>query len=158
MFSFLFVIFIYLFPYDELSSINGGKGMSKQFDQLITEEMVTQFFEWSQQKKEIESKMEEYKKAFHLYFDQNIGLHSKGQIKIGNYKLQRLIRKTEKYDEIETVQRLEELNFNDLIQIVKRPDEEKIKSAIHLGLLKEKDLEGCLKVYSSPAISVKLDK
>lgn len=132
--------------------------MSKQLDHLITEEMVTQYFEWSQQKKEIESKMEEYKKAFHLYFDQNVGLNTKGQVKIGNYKLQRLIRKTEKYDDVQTVQRLEELQLNDLIQVVKRPDEDKIKSAIHLGFLKENDLDGCLKVYSSSAISVKLDK
>lgn len=128
--------------------------MRKQVD-LVTEEMVTQYFEWSQQKKEIESKMEEYKKAFHHFFDQQVGLNTKGQVKIGDYKLQRLIRKTEKYDETQTVQRLEDLKLHDLIQIVKRPDEEKIKSAIHLGFLKESDLEGCLKVYSSPAISVK---
>ncbi|MGV3466760.1 MAG: hypothetical protein ACO1OT_15905 [Heyndrickxia sp.] len=131
--------------------------MSKQVESL-TEEMMTQYFEWSQQKKEIETKMEEYKKAFHHYFDQQVGLNAKGQVKIGNYILQRLIRKTEKYDEVQTVQRLEDLQLNDLIQIVKRPDAEKIKSAIHLGFLKESDLEGCLKVYSSPAISVKLDK
>ncbi|MBS4173914.1 hypothetical protein [Bacillus sp. FJAT-49736] len=132
--------------------------MNTKKENVLTEEMVAKYFELNQQKKDIENKMEEYKKAFHLYFDTNVGLLTKGQVKIGNYKLQRMIRKTEKYDEEQTVKRLEDLNFSDLIQIVKRPDEEKIKSAIQLGLLKENDLEECLKVYSSPAISVKLDK
>jgi hypothetical protein len=136
----------------------GDKIVSKQTNHLVTEEMVTQYYELSQRKKEIENKMEEYKKIFHHYFDNNVGINTKGQIKIGSFKLQRQIRTTEKYDEAVTVQRLEDLNLNDLIQIVKRPDEEKIKSAIHLGFLKENDIEGCRKIYSSPAISVKLDK
>lgn len=74
---------------------------------------------------------------------------------MNGYKLQRQMRKVEKYNEEETVKRLEELQMTDLIQIVKKPDEVKIKSAINLGLLNEQHLDGCLVTTYSPAISVK---
>jgi hypothetical protein len=45
--------------------------------------------------------------------------------------------------------------MTDLVQVVKKPDDAKIKSALQLGLLDEKNLEGCIVTTYSPAISVK---
>jgi hypothetical protein len=45
--------------------------------------------------------------------------------------------------------------MNELVQVVKIPDEAKIKSAIQLGLLSERDLDGCLTTSTSFAITVK---
>lgn len=120
----------------------------------ITKEMVERYYELSQEKKEIEAEMNHLKKIFHLYFDQEVGEHNKGEIVKDRYKLQRQVRKTEKYKEKETIERLEQLNLNELIQIVKKPDHDKIKSAISLGLLQKEDLKGCQTSTYSKAISV----
>ncbi|WP_090635413.1 hypothetical protein [Neobacillus massiliamazoniensis] len=124
-------------------------------DTFITGDMLVQYYELNKQKKEIELEMDTLKDAFHQYFNQLIGPNDKGEITISGYKLQRQIRKTEKYNDEETIKRLEELQLNDLIQVVKKPDDVKIKSALHLGLLKEEQLDGCIITTYSPAISVK---
>ncbi|MDQ0343195.1 hypothetical protein J2S14_002009 [Lederbergia wuyishanensis] len=129
--------------------------MKKNQDTLITGEMLINYYELNKKKKEIEAEMNHLKNIFHDYFDRQIGSHDKGEITLNGYKLQRQIRKTEKFNEDETVKRLEDLKMNDLIQIVKKPDALKIKSAINLGFLQEKDLEGCIVTTTSPAISVK---
>ncbi|MBW8351525.1 hypothetical protein K0H71_19085 [Bacillus sp. IITD106] len=124
-------------------------------DTLITGEMLINYYELNKKKKEIEAEMNHLKEIFHDYFNRQIGSLDKAEITLNGYKLQRQIRKTEKFKEEETVKRLEELKMNDLIQTVKKPDAQKIKSAIHLGFLQEKDLDGCIVTTTTPAISVK---
>ncbi|MBT2757276.1 hypothetical protein AB1K84_09635 [Mesobacillus foraminis] len=120
----------------------------------ITREMLAHYLELNRKKKEVESEIEQLKTAFNEYFDQSVGKNTKGEMVMREYKLQRQIRKTEKFQQEKTVQKLEELNLTELIQ--KRPDEGKIKSAIDLGLIKEEDLQDCRTVSSSQAIYVKL--
>lgn len=120
---------------------------------VITREMLAHYLELHHKKKEVETELEELKRAFNDYFDLSVGKNAKGEMVLRDYKLQRQIRKTEKFKQEQTVKRLEELNLLDLIQ--KKPDEGKIKSAIQLGLLHEEDLEGCKTVNSSQAIYVK---
>jgi hypothetical protein len=127
----------------------------KNGDSLITENMVVNYYELNKKKKEIEAELNLLKNSFHEYFNNLVGSTDKGEITVNGYKLQRQMRKVEKYNEEVTVKRLEELQMTDLIQVVKRPDDVKIKSAINLGLLNEQHLEGCLVTTYSPAISVK---
>lgn len=120
---------------------------------FITREMLANYDELNRRKKEIEIQLDELKKAFNQYFDMAFGKNVKGELVIDDFKLQRQIRITEKYEQEATVHRLEELNLMDLIQ--KKPDESKIKSAINLGLLKDEDLAGCKIINTSQAIYVK---
>ncbi|MBM7619082.1 hypothetical protein JOC95_000931 [Bacillus tianshenii] len=129
--------------------------MSKRTEQQLTADMLEKYYEYNKKKKEIEAEMNHLKEVFHQYFDHQLGSDDKGEVLLGGFKLQRQVRKTEKYREDTTIKRLEELKMEDLIQVVKKPDEAKIKSAIQLGLLKEEDLEGCLTTSTSLAISVK---
>ncbi|GAA0315223.1 hypothetical protein GCM10008967_02180 [Bacillus carboniphilus] len=129
--------------------------MSKENEKTITKEMLSEYYRLHLSKKEIEAQMNTLKKLFHEYFDEKIGVNEKGEITILGYKLQRQIRSVEQFDETTTVERLEKLNMEDLIQTVKRPDEEKIYSAISLGFLKREDLEDCILSKHSGAISVK---
>lgn len=122
---------------------------------LITSEMIARYYELSKIKKELEAEMNDLKEIFHIFFDDQVGGNMKGELIVDGLKLQRQIRKTEKYREEETVQKLEELNMNDLILIVKQPDDEKIAAALNLGLLAEEDLKGCKLTSYSKAISVK---
>lgn len=124
----------------------------------ITKTMLWEYNQLNEQKKDIEIKLEELKKIFHHYFDESVGANEKGELIIEGYKLQRQIRKVEKFDNAKTVDRLESLNMLDLVQIIKKPDEEKVKAAINLGFLTEDDLEGCISVQSSGAIYVKPQK
>ncbi|WP_156291833.1 hypothetical protein [Oceanobacillus salinisoli] len=121
----------------------------------ITQEMIERYYNLNRIKKEVEAEMNQLKKTFHTYFDNEVGENEKGEWTTGTYKLQRQVRKTEKFNDNETVERLEELNMNDLIQVVKKPDGDKIDAAINLGLLKAEDLEGCRVVSYSRAISVR---
>jgi hypothetical protein len=138
------------YTFDEEERILG-----KQNDSFITDEMLVQYYELSKKKKEIELEMNELKDTFHDYFNKLVGPNNKAEVTINGYKLQRQMRKIEKYNEAVTVKRLEELNMIDLVQVVKKPDDAKIKSALQLGLLDEKNLEGCIVTSYSPAISVK---
>jgi hypothetical protein len=117
--------------------------------------MLVKYYELSKKKKEIELEMNELKDTFHDYFNKLVGPNNKAEVTINGYKLQRQMRKIEKYNEEVTVKRLEELQMIDLVQVVKKPDDAKIKSALQLGLLDEKNLEGCIVTSYSPAISVK---
>ena len=124
-------------------------------DSFITDEMLVKYYELNKKKKEIELEMNELKDTFHDYFNKLVGPNNKAEITINGYKLQRQMRKIEKYNEEVTVKRLEELNLSELVQIVKKPDDVKIKSALQLGLLSEQQLEGCVNTSYSPAISIK---
>jgi hypothetical protein len=127
----------------------------KQNNSFITDEMLVKYYELNKKKKEIELEMNQLKDTFHDYFNNLVGPDNKAEVTINGYKLQRQVRKVEKYNEEVTVRRLEELQMSDLVQIVKKPDDAKIKSALHLGLLNEQQLEGCIVTTYSPAISVK---
>ncbi|MCM3691330.1 hypothetical protein [Neobacillus niacini] len=129
--------------------------MVKQNDSFITDAMLVKYYELSKKKKEIELEMNDLKDTFHDYFNKLVGPNNKAEVTINGYKLQRQMRKIEKYNEEVTVKRLEELQMTDLVQVVKKPDDAKIKSALQLGLLDEKNLEGCIVTSYSPAISVK---
>ncbi len=122
---------------------------------LITGDMIIKYNELSAQKKKIESEMNQLKELFNTYFDQQVGVNTKGEIIDNGLKLQRQIRKAERFNEPQTVQRLEELNMHDLIETVKRPDEKKIEAAISLGFLNEEELANCRIITYSKAISVK---
>ena len=124
-------------------------------DTLITGDMLVKYYELNKQKKEIELEINQLKDHFHHYFDQLIGKNLKGELTISGYKLQRQIRNTEKYNDEVAIKRLEELKMNDLIQIVKKPDEVKIKAAIDLGLLQANQIEDCIIKSCAPAITVK---
>lgn len=117
--------------------------------------MLIEYERLNQSKKEIEAQMNKLKKHFHAYFDETVGENEKGELVLEGYKLQRLIRSVEQFDEEKTVEKLEELNMKDLIQIVKRPDEEKIHAALNLGFLKREDIEQCILNKKTGAISVK---
>jgi hypothetical protein len=129
--------------------------MVRKNDPLITGEMLVQYYELTKQKKEIDLEMNELKDIFHRYFNEVAGTEEKGEISINGYKLQRQMRKSEKYNEEVTIKRLEDLKMNDLIQVVKKPDDVKIKAALNLGLLNEEHLDGCIITTFSPAITVK---
>jgi len=122
---------------------------------LITGDMLVRYYELNKQKKEIELEVNQLKDTFQNYFNNLIGTNHKGEITISGYKLQRQIRKTDKYNEEETIKRLEELQMNDLIQVIKKPDDVKIKAALDLGLLSEIHLDGCITTTFASAISVK---
>ncbi|MGE8202995.1 hypothetical protein ACQKP0_00295 [Heyndrickxia sp. NPDC080065] len=127
--------------------------MKNDVDYLITREMLLRYDNLNRKKKEVETELDELKKIFNHFFDASVGKNVKGEITISEYKLQRQIRTSEKFEQETTLKRLEELNMLDLIQ--KRPDEGKIKSALNLGLIKDSDLEGCIKTNCSSAIYVK---
>lgn len=131
------------------------RNLVKQDDSFITDEMLVNYYELNKKKKEIELELNDLKDTFHNYFNKLVGPNNKAEITINGYKLQRQMRKIEKYNEDVTVKRLEALKMSELIQIVKKPDDAKIKSALQLGLLNEQNLEGCIVTSYSPAISIK---
>ncbi|MEH7547210.1 hypothetical protein [Neobacillus vireti] len=122
---------------------------------LITGEMLRRYYELNKQKKEIELEMNQLKDIFQSYFNQQVGTQQKGEITANGFKLQRQIRKIEKFHEVDTVKRLEELQMTDLIQVIRRPDDTKIKAALQLGLLTHSHLDGCVTTSYTPALSVK---
>ncbi|WP_240338365.1 hypothetical protein [Peribacillus alkalitolerans] len=129
--------------------------MINKNETLMTGDMLIKYYELNKKKKEIELELNELKDLFHHYFDNQVGLNDKGEVTINGYKLQRQVRKTEKFNDDLTIKRLEELNMNDLIQVIRKPDDVKIKAALNLGLIHPTDLDGCIITSSSPAISVK---
>ena len=122
---------------------------------LITGEMLRRYYELNKQRKEIELEMNELKDVFQSYFNTLVGTQQKGEITANGFKLQRQIRKIEKFHEADTVKRLEELQMTDLIQVIRRPDDTKIKAALELGLLTHSHLDGCVTTSYTPALSVK---
>ncbi|WP_087974099.1 hypothetical protein [Oceanobacillus rekensis] len=122
---------------------------------LITEEMLARFYDLNKMKKEIEAEMSQLKSNFHACMDKFAGANEKGEITEGGFTLLRQIRKSEKFSEKDTVERLEELRLDDLINVVKKPDDGKINAAIELGLLEGKELEDCRITRYTAAIAVK---
>ncbi|PAV31224.1 hypothetical protein CIL05_00780 [Virgibacillus profundi] len=124
-------------------------------DTLLTGDMIKKYYDLNQRKKEIEQEMNHLKKIFNTYFDGEAGSGSKGEFSHNGFKLQRQIRKSEKFKDELTISRLEDLNMSDLIKVVKKPDDKKINAAVSLGLLKEEDLEECRITNYSAAITVR---
>lgn len=124
----------------------------------ITKNMLWEYNRLNEEKKEIEAKLNNMKDIFNHYFDANVGENEKGELVIEDLKLERQIRKVEKFNDAKTVDRLESLNMLDLVQTIKRPDEEKVKAALNLGFLTNKDLEGCISLKTTGAIYVKPQK
>lgn len=122
---------------------------------LITEEMVEQFYRLNKQAKEVEKQLTQLKKTFNQYFDLTVGKNQKGSIQFGSFVLQRQIRVSEKFREEETIEKLEKLHLADCIKIVKQVDEEKIKAAMTLGLLSEETLSDYKERKQIPVIAVK---
>lgn len=115
----------------------------------INGDMLARYYQLNAMKKEIEAEMNQFKNEFNQFFDASVGVNVRGDFSDKGYKLQRQIRKTEKFDEKLTVGRLEELQMEDLIETVRRPDKTKIHAAIELGLLREDQLEDLrVKSYS----------
>lgn len=121
----------------------------------VTEEMVARYYTLNRQAKTIEKEMDALKKTFNEYFDETVGHGTKGEIHLGNYKLQRQIRTSERYIDDKTVQKLEALRLTDCVRIVKRPDEQKIEAALTLGLLSVDELSDCKVRKVSKAIYVR---
>ncbi|WP_026694039.1 hypothetical protein [Peribacillus kribbensis] len=129
--------------------------MEKNMDTVITEYMVSRYHELHKQSKQIEKEMNELKNSFHCYFDQAVGREGRGELEFPRYKLQRQVRKAESYQVQSTIELLEKMNLTDCIEIVRRPHDEKIKSAITLGFLEPTDLEECIIRKITAAIVVK---
>lgn len=107
----------------------------------VLEAEVKRYFELMKQKKDVEQEMNDLKKKFHDILDATFGKQTKGEIKLGHYKLQRQIRTSINYDNEGTVQQLEQLNLRDFIIERKVVDTEKLESAISLGLVEEEDFK-----------------
>jgi hypothetical protein len=123
---------------------------------VITEEMVARFFQLVKKEKEIEKELNQLKRQFNDYFDAKVGNSEKGEKEIGPYRLQRQIRVRESYKEEEVVRKLEELNLQDCIQYIKKPDYRKLEAAIALGLLSEGELDEYKERKFTPVITVKI--
>ncbi|MGG3573981.1 hypothetical protein ABES25_15625 [Bacillus gobiensis] len=122
-------------------------------DFTITKELLSHYHHLSMKAKELNEELNQLKKIFNDYFDRTAGKQMKGEIQIGDYKLQRQIRKTESFHDVKTVEKLEELRLTDCI--VKKPDKEKIEAAITLGILSSEDLNDCIIKKMSQAIVLK---
>lgn len=107
-------------------------------------DMLARYYDLNMMKKEIDKEMNELKATFNQFFDETVGVNLKGEIERNGYKLQRQIRKAERFNEDLTVKRLQELKMEDLIETVRLPDKTKIHAAIELGLLREDQVEDLL--------------
>lgn len=116
---------------------------------------MTRYYELNRQAKEINKQLNQLKKTFNDYFNETVGEDTKGELLLGKYKLQRQVRRSETYIADKTVQKLEALNMTDCIQVVRRPDEQKINAAVTLGLLPATELDDCKEAKVSVAIYVK---
>lgn len=121
----------------------------------INGDMLARYYQLNEMKKEVEKEMGQLKEEFNQYFDEAVGVNVRGEFAEMGYKLQRQIRKTEKFDEASTVKRLQEMQMEDLIETVRRPDKTKIHAALELGLLREDQVEDLRVRNYSQAIVVK---
>ncbi|MDL4841749.1 hypothetical protein [Aquibacillus rhizosphaerae] len=121
----------------------------------ISEETLKKYYDLNTQKKVLEGEMNQIKKQIHSFLDESFGKEQKGEVKRGKYKAQRTIRSSVNYDEEKTVQKLEELNLEDLILQVKRPDTEKLDAAFKIDLVNEDAFADCKTNKLSQSITVK---
>lgn len=121
----------------------------------INADKLERFYNLQEMKREIEQELGELKKEFNQAFDESVGKNQTGEFSQGGYQLKRQIRKTEKFNEEQTVHRLEDLRMGDLIETVRRPDKAKIQAAIELGLLRADQLEDLVVRHYSKALIAK---
>lgn len=121
----------------------------------LSEEVLQKYYDLNNQKKELDKQMKEVKKQIHDYLDEAFGMKQKGEVKRGKYKAQRVIRSSVHYDGEKTVQKLEQLNLEDFIVLVKQPDTEKLEAAMKIDLVKEEDFADCKTNKLTQAITVK---
>ncbi|MED4401907.1 host-nuclease inhibitor Gam family protein [Metabacillus fastidiosus] len=122
---------------------------------MLTEEMVIRYQQLIEQNKQLEEEISELKREFHQFFNEQYGEEKKGEVKLGNYKIQRQIRKSETLLEDKTVEMLENLKLTDCILTVKKPDKEKIAAAVTLGAISTQSIEECLIRKTTQAIVVR---
>lgn len=132
----------------------GGIKMSVLRDSL-SESLLARYVDLNNRAKEIKEEMDKIKHVFHVYFDEQSGPGEKAEIQIGDYFVQRQIRVTEGFDDEKAVSQLEALNLTDCIKYVKKADDQKIASAVQLGLLNDEDISHCRIRKTTQAISVK---
>ncbi|ENH96129.1 hypothetical protein J416_12447 [Gracilibacillus halophilus YIM-C55.5] len=121
----------------------------------ITEGLLKKYHDLNREKKEIEKKLNQMKKQLHHYFDETVGKEQKAEVKRGPYKAQRVIRSSVQYNDEKTIQKLEELNLQDFILVVKQPDTEKLEAAMKLDLVDQDAFADCKKQKHSQAITIK---
>ncbi len=129
--------------------------MKEPAEGSLTTDMLKRYFELNNQKKKIDNELKLLKNNLHEILDESIGKEQKGELQRGDYKIQRQIRSSISYIDEKTVAKLEELNLNDCIIHVKRPDTNKLEAAIKLGLVEENEFEGCKKTKVTQALVVK---
>ncbi|WP_106496420.1 hypothetical protein [Lentibacillus sp. Marseille-P4043] len=122
---------------------------------IISEDDLKRYVELNDQKKQIDQEMKQLKNKFHQLLDDSIGKEEKGELERGRYKLQRQVRSQIRYHDETTVAKLEELNLEDCIVLVKRPDPDKLEAAIKLGMVDEAEFGDCKRTKVTQAIVVK---
>ncbi|MGM8216366.1 hypothetical protein ACLIA0_12420 [Bacillaceae bacterium W0354] len=120
----------------------------------LSEELLKQFYELKQAKKEIDDEISRIRRQILTYFNENYGENINSESQIGNFVVQRKVRKVEKFDDVKTVKKLKELGLEECIMTVEKPDEDKLQSAISLKFIKEEDLDGCIKYKYTPYLTV----
>ncbi|WP_163970233.1 hypothetical protein [Oceanobacillus halotolerans] len=121
----------------------------------ITEKDIERYYELNKLQKEVKQEMNVLKKKFNEFLDDTVGKDQKGEIERGNLKVQRQIRSSTTYKDKPTVEKLEGLNLNEFIVVEKRPDTDKLESAIKLGFVEEGAFEDCKQTKVTKAIVVK---
>ncbi|WP_338780003.1 hypothetical protein [Metabacillus sp. FJAT-52054] len=122
---------------------------------MSVEEKVARYRTVSLHIKELESEQSQLKEELHAYFDGRFGENQKGKAEIGDYVVQRQIRSMDSYAEENLIARLEELQLEDCIMTVKKPNKEKIDAALTLGILSGDQLKDCILHKLSKALIVK---
>lgn len=120
-----------------------------------THEELQRYMDLNKQKKEIEAEMKLLKKRFNDVLDKLVGKGQKGEFERGGLKVQRQVRESISYERATTVEKLEKLNLEDCIQVIKQPDSEKLEAAFRLGLAEEEEFAELRKTKVTQAIVVK---
>lgn len=121
----------------------------------FSERTIARYHQVNKLVKDLENELNELKNSIHAHFDSVCGKNEKGELLLGEFKVQRQIRRSELYQDEKMVHKLEELNLTDCIELAKKPDKQKIEAAITLGLIKTEDIEECIVKRISQAIVVK---
>ncbi|MFZ3588814.1 hypothetical protein ACOI1C_05920 [Bacillus sp. DJP31] len=128
---------------------------NQEWEGKISEGILEKYVYLNKIAKEAKEEMDKIKHVFHLYFDETSGPNAKGEVKVGDYFVQRQIRVSEGFDDEKTVEHLEQVNLAECIQYVKKADGQKIEAAIQLGLLNGDEINQFKISKMTQAISVK---
>lgn len=120
----------------------------------FTEDVLSQFYELKQKKKEIDDEISRLRGEILTYINHTSGEMADAKIEMGPYVVHRKIRKQEKFDREKTVAKLKALGLEECIKTIEEPDEEKLKSALSLKFISLDDLEGCVHYKMTPYLSI----